>query len=304
VRIAVIVKALMVVRDEAEILRENLLYHLALGLDEIYVLDHCSTDGTVDLLRDFAGHPRVRVFVERRPKFDQEAYVNFLLDRALAGAGADWIFALDADEFLGLSKPLRRFLSDLEARDIRYGTIKWLNALPGGVPGAGSEKRQLEWYYEPWLERPWQEEGHFRKAFCRTHKDMSVVVGGHYFRREANPDFFGAANWNPAIIPLDQARIYHLEQRLSPKALLEKWARLSTHIVEPGYDADAPWNEKVLRMKQYLSLYGDDLAAVAADWFDKRRTLWGSEISPSRLVRDSTLAPWLSPIRRSPAAER
>lgn len=294
----------MVVRDEAEILRENLLYHLALGIDEIHVLDHCSADGTVDVLREFAEHPRVRIFVEHRPKFDQEAYVNVLLERALAGVGADWIFTLDADEFLGLSKPLHRFLSDLEARDIRYGTIKWLNALPGGTPHDGGEKQQLDLYYEPWLERPWQEEGHLRKAFCRTHKGMSVVVGGHYFRREVNPDFFAGANWNPAVIPLELARIYHLEQRLSPKALLEKWARLSTYIVEPGYDANAPWNEKVHRMKQYLALYGDDLNAVVADWFDRRRTFWDNEISPSRLVVDSTLAPWLSPTHGPPAVKR
>jgi hypothetical protein len=293
----------MVVRDEADLLRENLLYHLALGLDEIWVLDHCSSDGTADLLRGFAGDPRVRVFVERRPKFDHEAYVNFLLGHALAGAGADWIFTLDADEFLWLSIPLRRFLSELGAHDVRYGTIKWLNALPGGAPSVGREKRQLEWYYEPWPERPWQEEGHFRKAFCRTHKDMSVVVGGHYFRREANPEFFSGTHWNPTMIPLGEARIYHLEQRPSPKALLEKWTRLSTHIIEPGYDAGAPWNEKVLRMKQYLALYRDDLDAVEAAWFDKNRTFWGNEIPLSRLVKNGTLASWLSLSPGAPAVK-
>ncbi len=294
----------MVVRDEAEILRENLLYHLALGFDEIYVLDHCSTDGTKDLLRDFADHPRVRIFVEQRPIFDHEGYVNFLLEHALAGVGADWIFTLDADEFLGLARPLHTFLSGLEDRDIKYGTIKWLNALPSGLPDAEGEKPQLECYYEPWPERPWQEEGHFRKAFCQTHEGMSVVVGGHYFQREANPGFFGGRHWSPTLIPLDEGRIYHLEQRLSPKALLEKWHRLSAHIVEPGYDADAPWNEKVHRMKHYLALYGDDLAAVTSEWFDKRRTFWGGEIPPSRIVKDSKLASWFSLTSWSPEVAR
>lgn len=284
-----IAKALMIVRDEAEILKACLGHHLDLGFDEIHVLDHCSVDATGALLTELASDRRLQVHKEHRSDFDHEAYANLLLEKALEGGSVDWIFLLDADEFLVLSKPLKPFLDDLDAQDIRYGTIKWLNAVPGPDASHGHAPSFGEWFFEPWPERPWQDEGHLRKAFCRVHAGMSIVVGGHYFRREANPTFFTGRHWSPHLVPLCDARLYHFEQRLTPRALLEKWERLSAHTVEPGYDPAAPWNEKVVRMRGYLERYGGDLQALERDWFEASRTFWGSGIPADRLVRDGCL---------------
>ncbi len=57
----------MMVRNEADILRINLLYHLASGIDQVLVVDNGSTDGTAAILEGFAEHEaRPRVFASRR----------------------------------------------------------------------------------------------------------------------------------------------------------------------------------------------------------------------------------------------
>ena len=52
----------MMVRNEADILRINLLYHLASGIDQVLVVDNGSTDGTAAILEGFADTKRVHVF--------------------------------------------------------------------------------------------------------------------------------------------------------------------------------------------------------------------------------------------------
>jgi len=97
---------IIVVRDEEEFLRENLLYHRSLGVAGAYVfLDH-STDRSLEIARSL---PWVRV--EERPR-ERGTHVTDLLrtcvretlGRARAD-GFDWLLSIDADEFAAAGAP-------------------------------------------------------------------------------------------------------------------------------------------------------------------------------------------------------
>lgn len=281
--------ALMVVRDEEAILPFNLKYHLDLGFDHIFVLDNHSVDKTAQVLDEFALSERITVIRGSVTQFDHERLANELLQIALACSAPDWIFLLDADEFLDTRQPLKAFLEQLEHDGISYGTLKWLNAI------SQSQQSHLlgtTLFFEPWPEREWQHEGHLRKAFCRVHKNMQIVVGGHYFRSESNPEFFRHQNPCPILIGIEEARIYHYENRFGPSALLRKWENLSSNTVESGYSSDAPWNEKITRIRQYLKEYRHNQDKLWADWFVRRRTFWGEEVPLDRIRQATCIKEW------------
>ena len=60
---------------------------------------------------------------------------------------------------------------------------------------------------------------------------MSVVVGGHYFRREANPKFFAEQATSPILIDVSEARIYHFENRFGARDLMQKWENMAEHLI-------------------------------------------------------------------------
>jgi hypothetical protein len=89
----------LLVRDEEDILREHLEYHLNAGVDLVVVTDHRSTDGTAEILRSYAADGVV-VTVREESEFAQQAAWQTRMARLAASEhGADWVISSDADEF-------------------------------------------------------------------------------------------------------------------------------------------------------------------------------------------------------------
>ena len=128
----------MIVRDEADIIELTMRHNLAL-LDGIAVIDHASTDGTSEILAALVAE-RLPIFVtpDANPKFRQKAMINPLVRHAVTTADVDWIFVIDADEFIvarsraDLEATLRGFPTD------RHAVIAWPTRVPvsfdAGVP--------------------------------------------------------------------------------------------------------------------------------------------------------------------------
>lgn len=86
------------VRNEADIVRVNVLYHLSLGFDRLLILDDGSEDGTDRVLKELSRDPRVR-WIRGEDEVFKQGEVFTALAREAYREGADWVVPVDADDF-------------------------------------------------------------------------------------------------------------------------------------------------------------------------------------------------------------
>jgi glycosyltransferase involved in cell wall biosynthesis len=89
----------LLVRDEQDVLRENLDYHLARGVDEVILMDNLSSDGTADIAREYERAGKLHYMFQPRDDYSQGRWVTQMAHRAIHEFGADWVINGDADEF-------------------------------------------------------------------------------------------------------------------------------------------------------------------------------------------------------------
>ena len=89
------VYGLLVARNEADIIRTNVLYHLSLGLDRILIVDNGSSDGTDRVLRELARDPRVRWTRDEGLWYAGQLFTK--IAREAKGECADWVVPMVAD---------------------------------------------------------------------------------------------------------------------------------------------------------------------------------------------------------------
>mgnify|MGYP001564242626 CR=1 FL=1 len=291
------VAILMSVRNEESYIDLNISYHLDLGFDYIFIADHCSTDGTRDILKSYKDDPRIIVINETDPVFDHARITNNLLKYAKKNYKVDWFIFLDVDEFLSIKeKDVHDFIDRLERSNIPYATIGWANALFDytfkDYTCSPTHPIDTTKYFYPWPERQWQEYGHFRKAIVRNHNNIEVVVGGHYVRTENNLDFFGAYHWNPFIVPSTEAKLLHFEFRGKAEDIYEKWKKLAEFENDSTSSSNAPWMERLQTIREYIKEFKDNIGEIKRRWFSEHRTFWGTGIGDERFVYDTTLVRW------------
>lgn len=276
----------IVQRDEGLLLRLNAVYHLSLGVGRIVIVDNQSTDGlTQRILRELALLPQVEVLYDNSDCCDQARLANWGLAALLDTSGIEWVLPCDADEFLWCAGDLGTFLAGCRSRGTFYGTLQWRNHVPEQPSTVVDPLSYLRGglFYEPFVERPWQKRSHFRKALCYRHAGMEIVVGGHYFRREVNYEFFSALPFSPVDFPGSLGLLFHFEMRDCAGALLRKWRQLSTRHVASGVQRDGPWREKEAWMAQLWRRYSGAEDQLFKDFTATPRTLWGTSIPPDRL---------------------
>jgi glycosyltransferase involved in cell wall biosynthesis len=89
----------LLVRDEDDILRDNLEFHLANGVDEIILMDNLSSDGTADIAREYERAGYLRYIFQPQDDFSQGRWVTQMASLAVQECRADWVINSDADEF-------------------------------------------------------------------------------------------------------------------------------------------------------------------------------------------------------------
>ena len=89
----------LLVRDEEDVLRDHLEYHLNSGVDHVVAIDHRSQDGSTEILESYA-RQGVLTHTREEGTFSQQGEWQTRMSRlAAAEYGADWVIPSDADEF-------------------------------------------------------------------------------------------------------------------------------------------------------------------------------------------------------------
>ena len=122
--------AVSMVRNEADIVEAFVRHYLSI-LDGIAVIDHGSVDATMPILQQLVAErlPLV-VLASDTPGYLQEQITTAAARRVFAETGADFVFPLDADEFLKvpsrveLEHALRAFPPGM------HGLLRWLTYVP------------------------------------------------------------------------------------------------------------------------------------------------------------------------------
>ncbi len=89
----------LLVRNEKDIVRDNIEFHLGSGVDFIIATDNNSTDGTLEILKDYQSKGVLYLIQEPSTTFNQSKWVNRMADLAVGKYAANIVFHSDGDEF-------------------------------------------------------------------------------------------------------------------------------------------------------------------------------------------------------------
>lgn len=90
----------LLVKNEEDILEENLLFHKAMGIDGFIVTDNNSTDKTPEIIRKYERLGWIKeIIIEKGNNYDQEVWVDRMIVSDRDRFKADWVINADADEF-------------------------------------------------------------------------------------------------------------------------------------------------------------------------------------------------------------
>ncbi|CAA6822541.1 MAG: Unknown protein [uncultured Sulfurovum sp.] len=89
----------LLVRDEEDILKENIDFHLEQGVDFIIATDNCSVDSTKEILKAYERKGVLHYIYEKEDNYNQHQWVTKMARLASKKYAADWVINNDADEF-------------------------------------------------------------------------------------------------------------------------------------------------------------------------------------------------------------
>jgi hypothetical protein len=89
----------LLVRDEEDIIRENIEFHLSQGVDFIIATDNKSEDATKSILKEYESKGLLHYIYEGEDNYNQHTWVTKMARMAYTDYQADWVINNDADEF-------------------------------------------------------------------------------------------------------------------------------------------------------------------------------------------------------------
>ncbi|MGN0234446.1 MAG: glycosyltransferase family 2 protein [Bacteroidaceae bacterium] len=90
----------LLVKNEADILEQNILFHKRMGVDWFIITDNASTDSTPQIIEKYVKKGWVLQYIQEPASgYEQKKWVDRMVWLAKKRYKADWIINADADEF-------------------------------------------------------------------------------------------------------------------------------------------------------------------------------------------------------------
>ena len=89
----------ILVRDEVDIIEDNIRHHAACGVSRFIVTDNGSVDGTRECLASLSTEFDLTIIDEESKTIDQDLWVTRMATMLREQGEADWVINNDADEF-------------------------------------------------------------------------------------------------------------------------------------------------------------------------------------------------------------
>ncbi len=89
----------LLVRDEDDIIEENIKFHLSQGVDFLIITDNKSVDNTRYIIKKYEKKGNAKYIYEPSDDYSQYKFVTRMSRMAYVDYNADWVINSDADEF-------------------------------------------------------------------------------------------------------------------------------------------------------------------------------------------------------------
>jgi hypothetical protein len=164
---------LLVIKDDDDIVFQNMEHYYNLGIRAFFVMFHCPNDSTINAVNRFINnHSSIEIYrkIDKDYTYKKDIHFNELSEWAFK-LGYNWHIATDTDELLILRKhnTIQEFINDYE----KYDSIefKWFNyadfeAEPGCVFDT--------WKYHDIRYNSWN------KAIAKWNSNLSWAAGQHF----------------------------------------------------------------------------------------------------------------------------
>ena len=89
----------LLVRNEQDIISQNIRFHHAMGVDKFIVMDNLSTDATAQIVKTLSRDIDIDYMFQPKDDYNQWQWVTEMAQRAAIEHKSDWVINNDADEF-------------------------------------------------------------------------------------------------------------------------------------------------------------------------------------------------------------
>jgi hypothetical protein len=186
----------LLARDEADIVADQLKFHLNAGVDFVVAMDNLSQDGTTEILESYERKGVLRLFREQG-EMRESVWRSRMARLAATEHEADWVINTDADEFW---MPRRATLKEaLQAVPETFGVV-WAitrHFLPrAGDMGSFADRMTVRLSLTAPLNDPTSPYRPHAKAAHRADPGIVVLFGSHDVVTQLTP----LRGWYPADV--------------------------------------------------------------------------------------------------------
>ena len=173
------------VKDENDIIYYQLNYYKNIGFKDFYIMDNGSTDGTLELIKQFISeNPNLKIHLEIDPTVDYWQYIRMnKLSNLAHSEGCDWILPVDADELLFHNESftdfnIYDFLNNIDDGD--YIKFHWWYYRPTDNDDENEKNTFLRINH-----RDNQQQSSQTKVLVKWKSGMEICQGNHNLHNEA-----------------------------------------------------------------------------------------------------------------------